>query len=348
MAPEETTETDGQVETKVADDAAQVEIGWADDLMKDFKPEGVDDKGNGETVDEPVAEPVADTAEAKPDETAIEPDSISEADYARNVAIKNEDGSVSYKTVWQLIDEGMYEKDYRHKTQELTRQRGQLEEDRGILNLLDQDEHARKYLLKRIDDIKSGKTTSQGDIEVPDDVFEQLPWLKDIVNKVKEHDVEVHKYRTTQERTQADQTVGKINSVMNAALTAVEKDTGLKLEPGVFRARVGKNILESLEDSVPEGDRTAVVGQMMLVDKSYFLSKARESYQQEIELAKEKAIDSAKQDRAQKARKPTPLKGGGTSAPTGELTEFKMVKDKDGRPDLGAFLDSAFTKGGKG
>ena len=284
----------------------------------------------------------------EPEEKQVESDLIGEADYARNVEIKDKDGTVVHKSVRQLIDEGMYKADHTRKSQDLARQRQNLQQDQAILNLLDSDKHSRDYLTRRIEDIKSGKATDDlDDIELPPELLEQVPGLKKIVSKLREHDIEISKSRTHTERTQADQTVGKIDSVMETARAAVEKATGTKLEPDVFRARVGKNILESLDDSVPEDRKIPIVGQMILTDRNYFLSKARESYQQEIELAKEKDIDAAKQERTEKANKTKPLKGGGTKAPSGDSGEFKMVKDKSGRPDMDAFLQSAFTKSGK-
>ena len=349
MASEKITEVDVQSETEAPDDISQAEIAWAEDLISGFKPEGIDVSDNGESVDEPdpVAEPGTDITD-EPDATAIKPETISEADYARNVAIKAPDGSVSYKTVKQLVDGGMKEADYTRGKQDLARQREQLEEDRGILNLLNQDKHARDYLVKRLDDIKAGKPMEAGDdIEISEEELAQFPSLSKFKDILMKHDVEISKSRTNREQTQADQTVGKINTVMNAAKTAIEKETGLKLEPGVFRARVGQNIIASLDDSVPEGSKISIVGQMILADKEYFLSKARKSYQQEIDLAREKIIDAAKQERSQKAQKPKTLKGGGAAAPAGELADFKMVKDKEGRPDMEVFLNDAFTKGGK-
>lgn len=352
MAPKETTETEADVNAEVAaedgTDTEQVGIDWADDLIEDFKPSGVDEAGDGKAEDElPEAEVIDEPTDEKV-ETSPEPKAIIEADYNRKVAITNKDGSITYKTVQQLIDGGMLKEDHTRKSQDLARQRGHLRQDQAILDLLNNDKHARDYLTKRIDDIKSGKGVDDlDDIELAPELLEQIPGLKKLLHKVKEHDIEISKSRANTERTQADQTVGKIDSVMETARVAVEKDTGLKLEPGVFRARVGKNILGSLDDSVPEDKKIPIVGQMILTDKNYFLSKARESYQQEIELAKEKAIDAAKQERTTKAQKQKPLKGGGAAAPSGYLAEFKMVKDKDGRPDMDAFLEDAFKKGGK-
>jgi len=351
----EITETEADVNPEPAAeavvDAEQVGIDWADDMIEDFKPIPVGEVDNGKVEDEPVEdapEPDADEPVDEPEETPAEPSAIGEADYASKVEIKNKDGSVTYKTVQQLIDEGMYKADYTQKSQDLARRRDNLKEDQAILNLLDKHEPAREYLKKVIRDIESGKGVDDlDDIELPPELLEQVPGLKKLLNKVREHDIEISKSRSHTERTQADQTVGKIDSVMETARVAVEKDTGLKLEPDVFRARVGKNMLGSLDDSVPEDKKIPVLGQMILTDKNYFLSKARESYQQEIELAKEKAIDAAKQERTNQAKKTKPLKGGGTKAPSGDLAEFKMVKDKDGRPDMDAFLEGAFTKGGK-
>jgi hypothetical protein len=349
MAPKDAAETevDANAETgsqvEAGTNTEQVEIGWAEDLIKDFRPIPIGETDNGEAEDEP--EPDIDEPVDEPEEKPAESGLIGEADYARNVAIANKDGSVTHKTIQQLIDGGMLKEDHTRKTQELARQREHLSADQDILNLLDSDKHARDYLTKRIEDIKSGKATDDlDDIELPPELLEQVPGLKKIITKLREHDIEISKSRSNTERTQADRTVGKISSVMEAARAAVEKDTGLKLEPDVFRARVGKNILGSLDDSVPEDRKIPIVGQMILTDKNYFMSKARESYQQEIELAKEKAIDAAKQERTEKANKTKPLKGGGTKAPSGDSGEFKMVKDKNGRPDMDAFLESAFVK----
>lgn len=355
MAPKDAPETDVKAEADVESEAGaeteQVGIEWADDLIKDFKPIGVDETDDGDIEDEAPEDTAESESDKLADESAEKPvdsDLIGEADYARNVAIKEKDGTVVHKTVRQLIDEGMYKADYTQKSQDLARGRENLQQDQAILNLLDKDKHARDYLTKRIGDIESGKSVETGDdIEIPEEVLDHMPWLGKLKTKVMEHDIEISKSRTNAERTQADQAVGKIDSVMETARVAVEKDTGLKLEPAVFRARVGKNILESLDDSVPEDRKIPIVGQIILTDKNYFLSKARESYQQEIELAKEKAIDAAKQERTKKAQKQKPLKGGGTTAPSGDLAALKMVKDKDGRPDLGAFLENAFSKGGK-
>ena len=358
MAPKDVTDTEVKAdveagaEPEAGADTDQVEIGWVEDLMGDFKPIPVGETDNGKSDlpdDDAVDEPdKVDEPDDKPDDAPVESDLIGEADYARNVAIKEKDGTVVHKTVRQLIDEGMYKADYTKKTQELSRKSKKNENDEALLNLIDADKHTRDYLEKRIKDLKSGKAVDTvDDIEIPEDVLEQLPWLKTVKKKLMEHDIEISKSRTNTERTQADQAVGKINSVMETARVAVEKSTGLKLEPDVFRARVGKNIIESLDDNVPEDRKISVAGQMILTDRNYFLSKAKESYQQEIELAKEKAIDSAQQKRAKEGQKTKPLKGGGTTAPSGDLADFKMVKDKHGRPDMDAFLTNAFTKGGK-
>jgi len=350
MVPNDATETEADVNAEPTDDGGvdteQLQVAWAEDMMKDFKPEVVGDTDNGEAEEvapEDTPEPVD-----EPEETPKEVDFIGEADYANKVEIKNKDGSTTFKTVQQLIDEGMLKADHTQKSQDLARQREHLKQDQAILNLLDNDKYARDLLTKRLEDIKSGKATETADdIDIPEEVLTQLPFLKQFKDKIMQHDVEISKSRSNMERTQADQTVGKIDFVMETARVAVEKDTGLKLEPEVFRARVGKNIIASLDENVPEDKKIPVIGQMILTDKNYFLSKARESYQQEIKLAEEKAIDAAKQERSKQAQKTKPLKGGGAPAPSGDLAEFKMVKDKDGRPDMDAFLENAFTKGGK-
>jgi len=343
MATKDVVETNVDVDAgaDAGADTDQVAIDWAEDLMDDFKPIGVSETDNGE------ADVTEDDTVDEPDEKPAESDLIGEADYARNVAIKGKDGTIVHKTVQQLIDEGMYKADYTKKAQELARGREKLRDDQAILDLIDNDEHSRKYLKKRIGDIKEGKAVDAVDdvfSDVPEEAFEQYPWMKRLKTKLIEHDIEISKSRSNMERTQADHTVGKINSVMETARAAVEKSTGLKLEPDVFQMRVGKNILESLDDTVPEDRKISTAGNMILSDKNYFLLKAKESYQQEIELAKEKVIDAAKKERSDKANKPKPLKGGGPTAPSGDLAEFKMVKDKTGRPDMDAFLTAAFTK----
>ena len=130
MASKEAAETEVNAEADVAAEAGadteQVAIDWAEDLINDFKPVGVGDTDNGEAEDEPPEDaPVEEPDEPadEPEEKQVESDLIGEADYARNVKIANKDGSVTHKTVQQLIDGGMLKDDHTRKTQELARQR---------------------------------------------------------------------------------------------------------------------------------------------------------------------------------------------------------------------------------
>jgi hypothetical protein len=215
-----------------------------------------------------------------------------------------------------------------------------------VLDLINKDKKSRDFLMSRLSDIKEGRGDEEAfDVEVPKEVLEQLPWLKDLINKVKSQDVELSQYRTTQKQSQANQTVGKIETVMKTALTAIEKETGLKLKPAEFRARVGNAIIDSMDDSVPEDKRILAAGQIILTDRNYYLSKARETYQQERELAKDKAIEVAKEQKSKGTQKKRDLPGGGAGA--GSISgDIGVVKDGKGNPDIGATILKFYEDGG--
>jgi len=339
------SDTEAMEDVKGSGSDEQGTIDWAEVAMDDLggndttdkvEDEGVDDKGEGESD-----EPAGDVAENGKTDTI---EALRDADWERKVEIKNKDGGVEYKTIRQLIDEGMMQSDYTRGQQKLKADREKLADDQGMINLINKDKKSQKFFKQRLKDIQDGVDDDDFDIELPEGIVEQMPWVGKLVDTVKSQGAELARYRTGQKQSQANQTVGKMRAVIDTAQTVIEKETGLKLKPDEFRARVTDSILGSMNENIPEGDRLLVAGQLVLTDKEYFLSKARGVYQQERELAKDQAITKAKDEKSKGAKKTRTLPGGGAG---GQSTEVNVVKDSKGNPDLVGTLTNFYKGGGK-
>jgi len=342
MPPNENPEQADVVET---DTIEQSEIAWAKLAMEELGSE----KGNGEP-DEIVEE--VDVAEGEEEvvKEIVDTDegvkAIDETGYDTEVIINRKDGTTERKTINDLIKERMLEHDYRQKTGEVAAERKHLEEDKWLVDLLKDDKDARDYLLKRIEAKRDGKQIEMDDdIEIPEDMLAANPWLKKLIDSHKNVKAKVTRYETSQKQSEATQVGRKIDSIVESARSDVEKETGLKLEPKEFHARVGQNILEALDDGIPDNQKRLVIGQLILADKSYYLTKARETFKQERELAQEKSVEAARQKKSGGAPKPQTLKGG--SRTTVDTGGGKVVKDAKGKPDLGATIESFYLPKGK-
>ena len=349
MATDKDTMEGKDTATKdVATNGEQENIDWAEAVMKDRRPSEENVAGDGEDVDEGEGEGEGEGDEVSEDTiggTGDDIEAFGEGDWEKKVEIKNKDGGVEYKTIGQLVKEGMFEADYCKKTTDISRQRGQLEEDRAILNLINNDKASRAFFTKRLEDIKDGRgDTDDFDILTEEELENAQPWLKKLIKKVKENTAELSQSRASQKQSQANQTVGKMDSVLKAAQTAIEGETGLKLKPDEFRARVGSAIINSMSEDVPEDKRVLIAGQMILTDKDYYLSKARSVYQQERELARDKAITKAKDKKSAGAKQKRTLSGGGATG--GTSADVDVVKDAKGKPDMKATIESFYLKGG--
>jgi len=332
--PNEIPDTGATIDVNDSDNNEQETIDWVETAINDLGGDNAEAEGEGE-------EPSGDTAEnGKAD--AIE--ALGEADLDRKVAIKGKSGGVEYKTIRQLIDEGLMQSDYTRGQQKLKVDREKLSEDQSILDIINKDKKSQQFFKQRLKDIQDGVDDDAFDIEVPEGIADQMPWLGKLVDKVKSQGAELARYRTSQKQSQANQTVGKMRAVIDAAQTVIEKETDSKLKPGEFRARVTDAILGSMNENVPEGDKLLVAGQLVLTDKDYFLSKARSVYQQERELAKDKAIANAKKEKSQDTKQTRTLPGGGTG---GQPAEVSVVKDAKGRTDLVGTLTKFYQEGGK-
>jgi len=336
------SDTESVVDVEGSDNNEQGTIDWVETAMEDF--------GDGDTADkveDKVEEKVEDdepSVDIVEDSKADAIEALGEADLDRQVAVKGPGGGVEYKTIKQLIDEGLMQSDYTRGQQKLKADRKQLTDDQHIINLINKDKPSIKFFKQRLKDIEDGVDDETFDIELPEGVVENAPWVGKLVDKVKSQGAELARYRTSQKQSQANQTVGKMRVVIDTAQTVIEKETGLTLKPDEFRARVTDSILGSMNESVPEGDRLLVAGQLVLTDKDYFLSKARGVYQQERELAKDQAITKAKDEKSKGAKKTRTLPGGGAG---GQSTEVSVVKDSKGRPDFVGTLAKFYQDGGK-
>lgn len=335
MASDNDTPEDGAAAAvDIATNGEQEEIPWVDAAIEDLVPP--DEKAGGD--DEPT--------EVVVDDEPVGIEAIGETGWEQKVEIKTKDGGVEYKTIGQLVKEGMFESDYRQKTTDINRREGQLKEDRVILDLINKDKASREFFTKRLDDIKEGREEPDAfDIGLSEEEIENIPWLGKIVDKLKSQDVELSRYRATQKQSHANQTVGKIETVMKTAQAAIEKETGLKLKHDEFRARVGSAIVGSMNEDVPEDKRILAAGQMMLTDKDYYLSKARSVYQQERELARDKAITEAKNKKSKDVGQTRVLAGGGAA---GASADPGVVKDAKGQVDFVSTLAKFYQGGGKG
>lgn len=336
------SDTEAVADVEGSDNSEQGTIDWVETAM--------DDLGDGEPADK-VEDESGDKSEGDETVSDIEEngkvdtiEALGEADLDRQVAIKGKGGGVEYKTIRQLIDEGLMQSDYTRGQQKLKVDREQLSEDRGILDLINKDKKSQKFFKQRLKDIQDGVDDNVFDIELPEGIVEQMPWVGKLVDTVKSQGAELARYRTGQKQSQANQTVGKMRAVIDTAQTVIEKETGLKLKPDEFRARVTDSILGSMNEGVPEGDRLLVAGQLVLTDKDYFLSKARGVYQQERELVKDQAIAKAKDEKSKGAKQTRTLPGGGAG---GQSTEVSVVKDSKGKPDLVGTLAKFYQGGGK-